>query len=173
MLKFQTLIVLGSYGQTNCFFGHSVISNKNVREIQLHDLKFRLCFKCFDTMAQSFPNVNIFLSTGNHLENEHMQILLARLNYLKDIRILDHTQVTEEFITRSPDLSNWVSLECLDISGAFRIPNSALLDWPSLPNLRVLGFGKIFDVSLSLLRGSCGDLCFYISDKHCWNECFP
>lgn len=149
----KTLIVLGSYGETNCFFGHKKITNTNLTELQLLDLKDRVCLECFKAMICSYPNLQIFHSYGNQLENEHVAIILRHAIKLKDLNVLDHTQVTEDFIYKTPSIADVQLLEKLDISGAFCLPNRALMKWPKMFNLREIGFGKIFDVSIN---------CFYL-----------
>lgn len=153
----ETLIILGSYGESNCFYGHKKIPCKSVSELQLLDLKDRLCLQCFDCMLGSYPNLTNFYSYGTPLDNEHIEILLRHAPKLRKMNILEHTQVTEEFICGAKTSNNLRLLEKLDLSGAFCLPNKALLQWPEMINLRDIGFGKIFDVSIrscSLLNDS-------------------
>lgn len=158
MENLQTLIVLGSYGETNCFFGHKVIPERKIREIQLHDLKFRLCLNCFEAMVQSCPQLQVFHSSGNYLENSHVVLLQKYSTRLKELRISDRTQITDEFLISKP--GSFRNLEILDISGAFKIANHTLMEWPNMPHLREIAFGKIFDVSrITSLTGS--KLLFY------------
>lgn len=151
MENLETFIVLGSYGETNCFFGHKVLPHRKIRELQLHDLKFRLCTACFETLIKSCPMLEVFHSSGNYLENCHVAILQNQATKLRELRISDRTQITDEFlITSSQFKRSLQNLETLDISGAFRISNHTLTEWPAMPNLREIAFGKIFDVSYIL-----------------------
>ncbi|XP_063706967.1 uncharacterized protein LOC134835895 [Culicoides brevitarsis] len=148
----ETLIILGSYGESNCFFGHSRIPCRSLRELQLLDLKDRLCLACFEAMLGSYPNLNTFYSYGTQLDNDHVRILLTQAPKLTRLNILEHTQVTEEFICGTKSVSDLRLLEKLDLSGAFCLPNKALLQWPAMRNLRDIGFGKIFDVNTDGMR---------------------
>lgn len=145
----ETLIILGSYGESHCFYGHKKIPCQSVSELQLLDLKDRLCLQCFEAMLASYPNLTNFYSYGTQLDNEHIEILLTHAPKLKKMNILEHTQVTEEFICGTKSFNDLCLLEKLDLSGAFCLPNKALLQWPAMINLRDIGFGKIFDVSIS------------------------
>uniref|UniRef100_A0A336LWR0 CSON006871 protein n=1 Tax=Culicoides sonorensis TaxID=179676 RepID=A0A336LWR0_CULSO len=143
----ENLIILGSYGESNCFYGHKRIPCKSLIELQLLDLKDRLCLSCFDAMLSSYPNLSNFYAYGTQLDNEHIKLLLLHAPKLRKMNILEHTQVTEEFICSTPSITNLGLLEKLDLSGAFCLPNKALLQWPKMINLRDIGFGKIFDVN--------------------------
>lgn len=148
MDSLETLIVLGSYGETNCFFGHQILKDRKIKEIQLHDLKFRLCILCFEAMIESCPQLEVFHSSGNYLENSHVVVLQKHATRLKELRVSDRTQITDEFLITNAQLkSSLRNLETLDISGAFKIANHTLQEWPHMPNLREIAFGKIFDVS--------------------------
>lgn len=143
----ETLIILGSYGESHCFYGHNKIPCQSVSELQLLDLKDRLCLQCFEAMLSSYPNLSNFYSYGTQLDNEHIELLLTHAPKLKKMHILEHTQVTEELICGTKSIADLHLLEKLDLSGAFCLPNKALLQWPKMINLRDIGFGKIFDVS--------------------------